>query len=429
MYCVIFQKPSRIPFLALFIFLSSGCFSPHLISAQTDNVEQLRIQEKKLIEKKIEQNKVIIQRLQTGLEEQREGYERTQLQEKSVLAELEELDLKLLQMAERLQELNDQMETQKKLISQKESELEKVRKKSMKVQAHMQKRIGAYYKLGKIDLVNITFSTQTLPDLLRFHDSFQEVISYDKDVMKRYRLAIDELEGAKRALTLEQGLLEEFIEQANLKEKDILLAREEKAGLLRRIATQAVLHKQAMKEITQAKEDLRSSLLSLQKKEELIDQGFLMNKGHHVAPVDGVVTSRFNEERIDQFGITKQTPGIIIAAPDGEKIRAIFPGKVVYAGYLKGYGNTVIIDHGYQYFTITSRIERMLVKKESLVRRKSSIGIMGSTATILDNGLYFEIRHKDIPLDPLKWLDSATLSFATKDESSSTEPITSLQEE
>jgi murein hydrolase activator len=383
------------------------------ICADTD-VESLRRQEQQLIEQKIEQNRIKIQRLQSGIEDQKEGFERTQLKGKGVLAELEELDLQLLKMGKRLDELKNQMKLQQELISTKEEEVEELRVKSMKVQKHMEKRIIAYYKLGKIDLINITFSTQTLPELLRFHDSFETLIKYDQDLMKRYKKAIEELESAKKAYTLEQGLLEEFITQANSKEKEILKAREEKAQLLKQITNQASLHKQAITELQQATLELSKNLLALKEKEKVVDQGFLLNKGNHLAPVDGVVTSTFMEERFDQFGIQKQSPGIIIAAPDGAKIRSIFPGRVVYSGYLKGYGNTIIIDHGYNYYTITSRIERLLVKKGDIVRRNSTIGIMGSTATILDKGLYFEIRFKDTPLDPLKWLNTDNLQLEKK---------------
>jgi septal ring factor EnvC (AmiA/AmiB activator) len=377
-------------------------------------VEQLRRQEQQLIEQKIEQNRIKIQRLQSGIEDQKEGFERTQLKEKGVLAELEELDMQLLKMAERLNELKEQMEMQQKLILTKEVEVEKMREKSTKVQQHMQRRIGAYYKLGKIDLINITFSTQTLPELLRFHDSFETLIKYDQDLMKRYKKTIEELESARKAYTLEKGLLEEFIALAGAKEEEILEARKEKAGLLRQITNQASLHKQAITELEQATLELSRNLLTLKQKEKLVDQGFLLNKGNHLAPVDGVVTSLFMEERFDQFGIKKQSPGIVIAAPDGSKIRSIYPGRVVYSGYLKGYGNTIIIDHGYDYYTITSRIERILVKKGDIVRRNGTIGIMGSTATILDEGLYFEVRQNDTSLDPLAWLNPSNLKIAKK---------------
>lgn len=374
--------------------------------------EALRKEEQRKIKERIHENQIKIQRLQAGLENQQEGVEKTKEQEKGVLAEIEELDTKLLEMAQRLEDLNNRMAEQQILIATKEEELGVVREKSNKVQLHMQKRIGAYYKLGKIDLLNITFSTRTLPELLRFHDSFQAVIEYDQHVMQSYRDGIEELERAREALTLERGLLEEFISQINDKKENINGARKEKAVLLNRVKTQTALHEQAIKELAEAKAALASSLLAMKKKERLFDQGFLLNKGDHIAPASGEISSLFNQEIINQFGITRKNPGISIDAADGVKIRAIYEGKVIYSGYLKGYGNTIIINHGYDYYTITSRIERLLVRKGTKVKRNDIIGIMGSTATILDDGLYFEIRLKDEPLDPIAWLNNDRLTFA-----------------
>ncbi len=398
-------------FLCISVIFLLGTLLPAAPLFSSDLENQRKV-EKKRIESQIQRNQINIQRLQSGLEEQKEGIERTKLEEKGVLAELKELDLRLLKMGERLRELEFRKKEQQKLIAEKELKLEEINTKTAAVQLHMQKRIGAYYKLGKIDLLNITFSTKTLPELLRFHDSFKTVIEYDQDLMRRYRNVTQELEGAKEALVLERGLLDEFIVQANENKDGILLVREEKSRLLDRIKTQTVLYEQAISEIKKAKEDLSTALLSMKKKEERYDQGFLMNKSKHISPLPGKVVGLFNQEMVNEFGIARKTPGISIAAPDGTKIKAIYDGRVVYSGYLKGYGNTIIIDHGYEYFTISSRIERMLVKKNTKVKRNDIIGIMGSTATILDDGLYFEIRHKDTALNPLEWLDKEKLAFA-----------------
>ena len=84
-------------------------------------------------------------------------------------------------------------------------------------------------------------------------------------------------------------------------------------------------------------------------------------------------------------------------------------GVVTFAGYLRGYGNTVIVNHGYQYYSVCSRIERILAEKGQTVREGSEIGIMGDTATLINEGLYFEIRKDSTPLAPLEWLDQSKL--------------------
>ncbi len=223
----------------LLIVFSLIFFSTTPLSAE--DVERMRKEEKKRLETQIQRNQIKIQRLQSGLEDQKEGVERSKLQEKGILSELKELDLRLLKMGDRLRELEERKADQQRLIAEKELELGEVRNRTETVQLHMQNRIGAYYKLGKIDLINITFSTKTLPEMLRFHDSFQTVIEYDQDVIKQYRTTAKELESTKEALTLERGLLDEFILQANENEASILAARQEKARLLNRVKNQSAL--------------------------------------------------------------------------------------------------------------------------------------------------------------------------------------------
>ena len=86
-------------------------------------------------------------------------------------------------------------------------------------------------------------------------------------------------------------------------------------------------------------------------------------------------------------------------------------GEVTFSGYLRGFGNTVIIHHGFEYYTVTSRIEKILVKKGQKVKQGQSIGVMGDTATLFDEGLYFEIRHGSESEDPLLWLNPDKLTI------------------
>jgi len=92
-------------------------------------------------------------------------------------------------------------------------------------------------------------------------------------------------------------------------------------------------------------------------------------------------------------------------------VKAIFEGTVNFAGYLHGYGNTLIIDHGFQYYTVVARMETLLKKEGDAVKTEEEIGIMGETATLIEEGLYVEIRHGTKTEDPLLWLDKNKLSL------------------
>ncbi|MBU0664566.1 MAG: peptidoglycan DD-metalloendopeptidase family protein [Proteobacteria bacterium] len=386
--------------LALLSFLTAG-------GAKATDLKA----EKEAIEHKIESQSISISQLQQGLKRQQEQILEAINQERNLLTELEAIDMNLLEKIARLHTLEDSMTTQQELITAKEREINTIQVEKQKAQTHLQKRITAYYKTGKIGVINVAFSADTLPKLLSIHDSFSSLIQYDQDIMQQYRKTIEELEQTKKALTLEKNLLTNFINQASQEKEAIQQTRQEKNELLAQIRTQTKLHEQASQEIEKAAGDLSAQLAVMKEKKAILSQGFLMNKGKLPAPVSGRVLTLYGQSTKNKMGVEGVSAGIAIEAPDGTKVKAIFEGTILYAGYLRGYGNTIIIDHGFQYYTVVSRIEKLLKEEGDMVKAGEDIGVMGETATLVDEGLYFEIRHAAETEDPLFWLDKNKLSL------------------
>ena len=357
----------------------------------------------------IETYRINIQRLQQGIATQQEQYLEAADQEKSLLQELEELDRRLAEQVDRLKTLEDRLSSQQALITVKEAELSAVRAEKDKVQLHLVKRISAYYRMGNIGLLNVIFSARTLPELLRFQDAFQTLIEYDQNVVAAYRKSIAELERVTRSLVLEKSVLSNFIAQSATEKDNIDATKEKKEQLLQHIRTQSKLHRQAITEMEHAATDLTASLLALKKKKEAGEQGFRQRKGALPPPVPGTVITAFDQTTTNALGITKKSEGIAIEAPIGTPVKAVFPGTVIHAGYLRGYGNTIIVHHGFQYYSISSRVEKILVAKGDEVDAGTVVGELGETATLIDRGLYFEIRHRSDSLDPMLWLNTRQL--------------------
>ena len=89
--------------------------------------------------------------------------------------------------------------------------------------------------------------------------------------------------------------------------------------------------------------------------------------------------------------------GVDLAARHGRQVKAVFPGKVLYAAPFQGYGKTVIVQHPGRVFTLYAGLSSMRVGKEDMVS-------LGDTVGLASDKLYFEIRVENRPEDPLNWL-------------------------
>ena len=135
-----------------------------------------------------------------------------------------------------------------------------------------------------------------------------------------------------------------------------------------------------------------------------LTSNFSLMKGKLSFPVKGKIISKFGRtEHPDLHTFTFQK-GIEIKAPSGIEIKSIFNGKVIYADWFKGYGNMIIINHGDHYYSIYAHAEKLFKQIGDIVKKNETVALVGDTNSLNGSCLYFEIRHKGKPLDPLSWL-------------------------
>jgi septal ring factor EnvC (AmiA/AmiB activator) len=117
-------------------------------------------------------------------------------------------------------------------------------------------------------------------------------------------------------------------------------------------------------------------------------------------PVRGTVQGRFGVDRPDG-GVWR---GIVLRTSAGTPVKAVAPGTVVYANWLRGFGNLIIIDHGKQYMTVYAYNQSLLKQVGDPISAGDTIATVGSTGGQVESGLYFEVRYRGTPVDPTQWL-------------------------
>lgn len=123
-------------------------------------------------------------------------------------------------------------------------------------------------------------------------------------------------------------------------------------------------------------------------------------KGRLRLPVRGVVTHRFGSAR---SGGGPNWKGLFIRSAGGQEVLAVAPGRVVFADWMRGYGNLLILDHGGGYLTIYGNNESLLKEVGDRVAAAEPIALVGTSGGGQETGLYFEARYEGKAFDPLAW--------------------------
>jgi septal ring factor EnvC (AmiA/AmiB activator) len=129
------------------------------------------------------------------------------------------------------------------------------------------------------------------------------------------------------------------------------------------------------------------------------DGSFARQKGKLRLPVRGSVAGRFGAPR--EGGGTWR--GLFIRSADGSEVKAIANGRVVFAEWMRGFGNLLIVDHGNAYLSIYGNNDSLLKQVGQAVKGGETVATVGNSGGNPQSGLYFELRHQGQPIDPMKW--------------------------
>lgn len=349
-------------------------------------------------------------KLQSDLRKSEQEVGETERRVRELQQKLEQQEQELQQMQQQRQQLEQQRSSQREAIEhQVRGAYQLGRQSKMKALLNQQEPAKLSRAMTYYDYFNRARAEQIdgYVALLTELDELQPQIEARTDQLRSARDDLDqrhrELERARRERERALAKLNATIKTKDQQYQQLAQDRGALEAVLKKIeraaAAAAAKQKQAAKSATAGKSS-GGGFAVTSTTPAAGNKPFAQLRGQLPWPVAGKAVNRFGTQRGNS---PLRWQGINIAAREGETVRAVHGGKVVFADWLRGSGLLLIVDHGGGFLTLYAHNQTLLRSVGDSVRGGDAVATVGSSGGQSQAGLYFEIRHRGVATDPASW--------------------------
>ena len=317
------------------------------------------------------------------------------------LAELDAIDLELSEARRSLRQLRKRSAQAEEELKRARSALAESEWNRTATEQALNSRLVARYKFRATGGMPALTSARDFQGAARVQRNLERVLAADAQLFHQHR----EAEARYRQDVLRtQDLMRELRDagrEIGAREDRTRRQLVERKNLVSLLRSRSKQEKRVVSDLREAARRLERTLENLPDDRS---SGPGLSRGAVVLPVDGTVRAGFGRQRDPQYGTSIRRTGIEFRAELGSPVRAVVDGRVLFAGWFKGYGQMVIIDHGSGSVTVSGYLDELLVDVEEQISGGETIGTVGQTGTLSEPGLYFEIRKDGKAVDPERWL-------------------------
>jgi septal ring factor EnvC (AmiA/AmiB activator) len=343
-------------------------------------------------------------KIQKDMEAHKEKLEQAKRHERSVLEDLDVVNRRLAVIEADLKQQQRRLRQTGYEISNVEKEIAVIHGEMDKKRKWLKRRLRAMQRYGQSgDLVFLLTATDDMAGLMRRWKYLERITRGERQVIEEYDKNLKVLDEKEKQLQALQARLKKDEERIKLTEATFSDKKKDREVLLTSVRKEKSSHEKLLRELQEASKRLLEVIRKLDEKETYEGKGFAALKGGLSWPVNGKVAIPYGSHRDPQFNTPVFRNGIHIKTDD-DSVKAVYGGKVVFADWFKGYGNLIIVNHGEGYHTLYGNLSETFLKVGDIIKGRDVIGRVGESVMVNAHSLYFEVRYKGKPLDPMQWL-------------------------
>ena len=344
-----------------------------------------------------------LEAIRAEIEEREQRASEYAAEARGALEELDGIDRKLVELRRSTRRLRQREREAEEELEEARASLTRASRALEASRRDLEVRLVSLYKFTSTGGAAAVYSAGDFQSFMRRREGLTRILDEDRRLFARHRDVEDRWRQARaeaRSLVEEIGGARSEVDRRERRASKMQVERRNLVSLL---------GSRSDRELRQAAE-LRAAALRLERALERLPGSSAPSPGSGLArggltwPVEGRVRQGFGRQIDPEFGTETLRTGIEIAAPRGAAVRAVGPGRVLFAGWFRGFGQMVILDHGRGSVSVSAYLEELAVRAGESVAGGQEIGSVGQTGSIADPGLYFEIRQQGEAVDPRVWL-------------------------
>ena len=341
--------------------------------------------------------------LQRQAEEQQAKTNEASAKVESVSERLRQIQEELRVATAEYKEVKGQLDSVEDKISDNTELLQKTEADLKVKNKKLQQRVRDIYINGQISYVDVLFGAKDFADLMTRMDVLKRIIKHDYDLIMKVREEKATVENTRAQLEKDKAEAEVLVADAQAKRAKVEDKESEQQVLLDQAIYDRDTSERMYEEIMAASQEVANMI----RRSHMSSAGYSgapAGAGGMIWPISGPITSEFGWRTHPIFGTARFHSGLDIGGDYGMPIYAAASGTGIYAGWISGYGNAVIIDHGGGVTTLYGHNDSLNVSEGENVAQGQVIAMCGSTGNSTGPHCHFEVRENGEPVSPYGYL-------------------------